>query len=384
MLLHGLQLVLALFTLCGIAFYVLALRSTYAFRLRTAPMAGSSPALSILKPLKGAESTTYQALRSHCVQKYGNYQIIFGVNDATDAAIPVVRRLIEEFPGLDIALVICTEVRGTNRKVSNLIHLLRQAKYEHILVNDGDITVLPGYLSAVIANFTGPEIGMVTCLYRGHSSSSLSSRLEALGISTDFAPGVLTAHYLDDGLRFGLGSTMAMTRAALKKIGGFEAVVDYLADDYQLGERISAGGFKVALASEIVETSIPPYSFRQFWEHQLRWARTMRVSRPTGYRGVGLSFGLAWAILLAILAPQHWWTWTLFTAALGLRMAVAWTVGSAMLRDSQVSRDLWLLPLRDLIALAVWIWSYAGDTVTWRGERFRLEQGRMRPMSSSH
>jgi len=384
MLLHVLQTVLALFTLCGIAFCLLALRSTYAFRRRLEPLASSSVAVSILKPLKGAESTTYEALRSHCVQQYGNYQIIFGVNDAMDAAIPVVRALMEEFPSMDIRLVICADVRGPNRKVSNLIQLLREAKYEYILVNDGDITVLPGYVRAVISNFTGPEIGMVTCLYRGNPSPSLSSRLEALGISTDFAPGVLTAHYLDDGLRFGLGSTMAMTRAALEKIGGFEAVVDYLADDYQLGERISAGGFKVALASEIVETSIPPYSFRQFWEHQLRWARTMRVSRPGGYRGVGLSYGLAWAILLGIFAPQHWWTWTLFTAALGLRMAVAWTVGWATLRDLHVSRDLWLLPFRDLLALAVWISSYAGDTVTWRGETFRLEHGRMRPISANH
>ncbi|HWC17739.1 MAG TPA: glycosyltransferase, partial [Terriglobales bacterium] len=270
MLLHGLQLVLALLTLCGIAFYLLALLSTYLFHRRPKLAASSFPPVSLLKPLKGADPTTYEALRSHCLQQYSEYQIIFGVNDASDAAIPAVRNLIAEFPSIDIRLLICTEVLGTNRKVSNLIHLFREAKYDYILVNDGDIKVSPGYLDAVMSNFTGPEIGMVTCLYRGNPSRTLGSRLEALGISTDFAPGVLAANFLDDGLRFGLGSTLAMCRAALEKIGGFEAVVDYLADDYQLGERIAAAGFKVALAAEIVETSVPPYLFRQFWEHQLR------------------------------------------------------------------------------------------------------------------
>ncbi|HVH85283.1 MAG TPA: bacteriohopanetetrol glucosamine biosynthesis glycosyltransferase HpnI [Terriglobales bacterium] len=385
MLLNAFQVVLAVLTLCGIAFYLLALlalRSTYLFRRGQQPVADSSLAVSILKPLKGADSETYSVLRSHCLQEYRDYQIIFGVNDASDAAIPVVRRLIDEFPGLDIRLVICSEVFGANRKVSNLIHLLREAKYKHILVNDGDIRVPTGYLRAMMSYFTNPVMGMVTCLYRGDPGRSLGSRLEALGISTDFAPGVLVANYLEDGLSFGLGSTLAMSRVALDKIGGFEAVVDYLADDYQLGQRIAAAGFKVELASEVVDTAVPPYSFRQFWEHQLRWARTMRVSRPGGYRGLALSYGLAWAILLALFAPHHWWTWTLFTAALGLRVAVAFYVGRRMLRDLHFARDLWLLPLRDLLALAVWMWSYAGDTVTWRGETFRLELGRMRPVGS--
>ena len=382
MLLYGVQVVLAVLTLCGIAFYLLALWSTYLFRRGQQPIADSSLFVSILKPLKGADSATYSALRSHCLQEYRDYQIIVGVNDASDAAIPVVRRLIDEFPGLDIRLVICSEIFGANRKVSNLIHLLREARYDYILVNDGDIRVAAGYLRAVMSYFTNPVTGMVTCLYHGDPSRSLGSRLEALGIATDFAPGVLVANYLEDRLSFGLGSTLAMSRLALDKIGGFEAVVDYLADDYQLGQRIAAAGFKVELASEVVETAVPPYSLRQFWEHQLRWARTMRVSRPGGYRGLALSYGLAWAILLAVFAPHHWWTWTLFTAALGLRVAVALYVGRRMLRDPHVPRDLWLMPVRDLLALAVWMWSYAGDTVTWRGETFRLEHGRMRPVGS--
>src|SRR5437868_7135659 len=284
----AIEAALALLTLCGIAFYLIAAWSDRDFGRQNEPKLAlaSMPPVSILKPLKGADSQTYAALRSHCEQEYGNYETLFGVNDASDEAIPLVRKLMVEFPNRELTLVVCTEVFGSNRKVSNLIHLLRQAKYGHILVNDGDIKVAPRYLQAVMANFDDPEIGMVTCLYRGNPAHTLGSRIEALGIATDY------------GLTFGLGSTLAMSRAALEKIGGFHAVVDYLADDYQLGKRIAGAGFKVVLSHEVVETSVPAYSFRQFWEHQLRWARTMRVSRPSGYAGVGLTFGLPWAIFL--------------------------------------------------------------------------------------
>src|SRR5262249_49206211 len=304
----AIEAVLAFLTICGISFYLVALWSARDFRRRSVPVPSESlPLVSILKPLKGADSQTYAALRSHCEQEYPMHQILFGVNDEDDVAVPLVRELMAEFPNRDISLVICSEVFGSNRKVSNLIHLLRQAKYPYVLVNDGDIRVSSKYLQAVMAAFYDPTIGMVTCLYKGSPASPLSSRLEALGISTDFAPGVLTARLLDRGLTFGLGSTLAMSRTALEKVGGFQPVVDFLADDYELGKRIADAGFKVELSNEVVETSIPPYPFHDFWRHQLRWARTMRISRPWGYRGLALSYGLPWAILLAFIAPGNWW-----------------------------------------------------------------------------
>ena len=375
----------ALLALCGLTFYLIALWSARSFQQEREPelSPGAEIPVSVLKPLKGADAQTYAALNSHCVQDYSEYQIIFGVNEATDEAVPLVRKIIAEFPQRDIRLVICSEALGANRKVSNLVHLLREAKHRHVLVNDGDIEVEPNYLRAVMAHFADSTVGMVTCLYKGRASQTLGSRLESLGIATDFAAGVLTARYLDDGLRFALGSTMAMSCVALEKIGGFNAVLDCLADDYQLGQRIANAGFKVVLTHEVVETSIPPYSFSQFWEHQLRWARTMRVSRPGGYLGVGTTYGLAWAILTLLIAPHAWWAWTILAAALIARIAVALRIGEGVLRDPQVKRDLWLIPFRDFFALATWVWSYAGDTVTWRGEKFRLEQGRMVPVSSS-
>jgi ceramide glucosyltransferase len=207
--------------------------------------------------------------------------------------------------------------------------------------------------------------------------------LEALGISTDFSAGALTAWYIEEGLSFGLGSTLAMRRSALEKIGGFEAVVDYLADDYELGKRIRAAGFKVELARVMVETSVPPYALRRFWEHQTRWARTMRISRPGGYRGLVFTYPLSWSILLVLVAPEAWWSWLLLIAASMARLATAFSIGWLTLRDQFLFRNSWLLPLRDVLALAIWIWSYAGNSVSWRGERFRLQEGRMLPMSKA-
>ena len=379
MLHSAIEILLAVLSLSGLAFYLIAVMSSYSFHreMKHIPLPDFSPPVSILKPLKGADADTYEALRSHCLQDYDRYEILFGVNDANDAAVPIVNRLIAEFPRLSLRLIVCSEVLGANRKVSNLIHLLRHAKHDYLLVNDGDILVGPTYLRRIMSNFQDPEIGMVTCLYRGRGAHTLGSRLEALGIATDFAPGVLTARWIEGGLRFALGSTLAIRREALNKIGGFTAVVDYLADDYQLGERIAACGFKVCLSGDVVETSIPPYSFSQFWQHQLRWARTMRVSRPGGYFGTVLTFALPWSILLAIAAPQRWWVWTLLCAVLIFRITQARTIGVKVLQDPQVTSNLWLVPLRDLLGLALWVWSYAGTEVRWRGEKFHLRDGKM-------
>jgi ceramide glucosyltransferase len=381
----ALQILLTVLTVCGLVFCLIALWSARAYQRAVfyQNSTGRHVPVSVLKPVKGADEGTYAALRSHFVQRYGTYQVLFGVNDEKDAAIPVLRRLMAEFPNIDARLLVCSEVFGFNRKVSNLMHLLRAAKYEYVLVNDDDIEVSPEYLSKITPFFENSGIGMVTCLYRGRAAGTLGSQLEALGISTDFAPGVLTARYLEGGLKFALGSTMAISRSALDAIGGFGAVVDYLADDYQLGERIAAAGFKVELAPMIVQTSVPAYSFREFWNHQLRWARTMRVSRPQGFRGLALTHPLPWAILLTAFAFHHWWSWVLLLLALAVRVAVAIGVGERVLGDTQVRSRLWLLPIRDFLAVAIWIWSYAANHVTWREQNFVLQNGKMRPAGAA-
>jgi len=323
----------------------------------------------------------YESLRSHCLQDFPEYEIIFGVSEPDDPAIPLIERLKLEFPRRAIRLMICARNLGANIKVSNLAQMLLEAKHEIILVNDSDIRVQPDYLRRVTAPLGDPQVGLVTCLYRGVPGRTLGSRLEALGISTDFSAGVLAARQLEGGIRFGLGSTLAFRRRDLDAIGGFEALVDYLADDYEIGRRIAERGLEVRLSDVVVETFLPAYTLREFIDHQLRWARTVRDSRRWGYLGLVLTFGVPWALLALVLSlllgRDVLAAWLLLVGVSSLRVAVALLVGWSVLRDRQLLPLLPLLPLRDLVALLVWIASLAGHTVVWRGESFRLKNGRL-------
>jgi ceramide glucosyltransferase len=251
------------------------------------------------------------------------------------------------------------------------------AHYECLLVSDSDIRVAPGYLTGIMSQLQQQSIGLVTCLYRGVPASTLGSRLESIGISTDFAPGVLVARALENELRFGLGSTLAFRRSELAAIGGFEALADYLADDYQIGKRISDLGLKVALSTEVVETLLPPYSFAEFMRHQLRWNRTVRDSRYWGFAGLILTFALPWVLLADLFSRGAVWAWALTCFVICLRLAVAIVVGKVVLTDDYALSFAWLIPLRDVLAVFFWAASFAGNTVLWRGERFHLRKGKL-------
>lgn len=375
--------IFAVFSLCALGYSALALWSARAFRRSAAPSAGEfAPAVSILKPLKGLDPDAYKNLRSHCVQEYPEYELLFGVNDASDPAAELVRRLMAEFPQRPIRLLVCTNVLGANRKVSNLAEMAQQASFTHLVVNDGDIAVPPDYLRRVMAPFANERTGVVTCVYRGVAGKTLGSKLEALGISTDFIPGVLTARQLE-GVRFALGSTMAVRREALAAIGGFEALVDYLADDYELGARVASAGYDVVLSDSVVESHLPDYRFGEFIAHQLRWGRTVRDSRPWGYRLMFLTFALPWAVLTVVAARGAPWSWGLLAAALIMRYAVAYAVGARLLGDPLIARAWWLLPLRDLLAPVLWFASLFGRNITWRGERFIITDRKLQRVEPS-
>jgi ceramide glucosyltransferase len=381
--------VTALLAVAGIVYMALALWSARDFdrtvRRRATPGSQFAPDVTILKPVKGIDQRMYAGFVSHCRQQYaGSYEIVFGVSSMDDPAVGEIRRLMAEFPDLAIRLIECVERLGTSGKVSNLVQMLREARYEHVVVNDSDILVSPHYLTRVIGCFDGTRggakpVGMVTAPYigRAEAHSGLWSRLEALGISTEFFPGVLTARKLEGGIRFGLGSTLATTKTALAAAGGLQPLVEYLADDYEMGARIAAAGYRVELCDEVVETAVPAYSFRGFVDHQLRWSRSTRDSRKLGYMGLGITYCLPWAIFACVASGFAFESFTLLTLAALARVAVALAVGVGILRDGQVLRDLWLLPVRDLFALGFWAWSFAGDTVVWRGERFHLRGGRI-------
>lgn len=336
--------------------------------------------VSILKPLKGTDPEMYESFRSHCEQDYSEYEIIFGVSDENDPAIENVQKLQREFPDRKIQFVVCSRILGANVKVSNLEQMLPHAQHEHCIVNDSDIRVERDYLRRVMAPLAEPQVGLVTCLYRGMASATLSSLLEALGISTEFCAGVLAAQSLEGKVRFGLGSTLAFRRADLQKIGGFISFVDYLADDYELGKRLAELGLEVKLSEVVVETFLPKYRLRDFIAHQLRWARGVRDARKGGYFGLILTFGIFWGLLTLAAGGGSLWSWGAFALVVALRFAVAIVVGWQILRDPQVLKYAWLIPLRDLIAVGVWIASFAGHKVTWRGKEFNLQDGKLSPM----
>jgi ceramide glucosyltransferase len=336
-----------------------------------------TPPISILKSLKGLDPHMYAAFRSHCLLGYPEYEILFGVRDLNDPAVSLVERLREEFPERRLRVVHCPIALGMNGKVSNLAQMLPEARFEHILINDSDIVVPRDYLSRVAALFASGEVGMVTTLYRGVAGETLGSRLEALGLSTDFTGGVLIARAMEGGIRFGLGATIVTSKTVLQRIGGFEALVDYLGDDYELGARAAAAGYKVELGDVIVETALPEYGFRDFWAHQMRWARNIKDRRPAQYFGLVVTFGLVWALLAVLANPFAWWTWLVLALVAILRLSSALAVGRGVLHDPQLLRDLWLLPLRDFVALLIWLASFAGNTVEWRGLRFRLRGGKL-------
>lgn len=371
-------------TCFGLGYYLVCLYGASRFlaerRYSPAQSPQSLPPVSILKPLKGTDPEIYESFRSHCLQDYPEYELVFGISDPDDPVISVVERLQQEFPQRQIQLVHCNNNLGANTKISNLVQMLPRARHPILIVNDSDIRVAPDYLRRVIAPLHDPKVGLTTCLYRGAAGPSLGSRLESLGISTDFCPSVLVARILE-GMRFGLGSTLAFRRSDLQAIGGFEPLLDYLADDYELGARIAGRGLQVKLAETIVETSLPAYSLKQFFQHQLRWARTIRDARRWGYVGFVFTFALLWALLTVILARGEAWAWVLLIAAAALRAAVALAVGSKVLNDRNIAGRLWLIPLRDLIALVVWAASFAGHTVTWRGKLFRLKNGKLARIS---
>ena len=331
----------------------------------------------------------YAGLASHCRQQYaGRFEILFGVSSADDPAVPEISRLQQEFPQCDIRLILCPQRLGTSGKVSNLVQMLREAKYQHILINDSDIRVSPKYLSRVMERFgcadgkADPKVGMVTALFLGRTAPdgptlTLWARMEALAISTDFMPGVLAARKLEGGVHFGLGATLAMSREALAAAGGLEPLVDILADDFELGVRIERAGYRIGLASDIVETTVPSYHLRGFLEHQIRWSRTVRDARQWGYLGMGITYCIPWAVMNCVASGFALWSFTLLSLVVLARVAVALSVGVGVLGDDQVLRDIWLLPLRDFIGLGFWAWCYASDTVVWRGERFRLHNGKI-------
>ncbi len=355
---------LAIPAIAAAAYYCLVMIAAARWRPVRAASPSPLPPLSILKPIHGRDPRFYEAILSHAAQDYPEFEILFGMNTPDDPALQDIERLRREFPSLRIEIAI-VPTTAPNAKVGVLEELARRARHGVFLVNDSDILVEPGYLRAVTAPLANPDVGMVTCLYRA-GAESWASRFEALGIATEFAPSVLVARLLGVA-EFALGSTMVFRAEALRRIGGFAAIANYLADDYQLGRHIAQLGYRIEFAPVVVETHLGHGSWAHTWRHQLRWSRTIRVSRPSGYYGYVVTHATLWG-LVALAAHQ----WQAGVAALAVRVLAGVWVGAGILGDRKVLRDFWLIPLRDLFGFAVWAAGIFGDTVQWRDRRLKL------------
>lgn len=337
------------------------------------PSAGAG--VTILKPVKGVDAGSYDNFASFCRQEYaGPLQIVFAAASTDDPVIPVIRQLITDFAELDISLVVDPAIHGPNYKVSNLINAFPRARHDIIIICDSDIRVTPDYLRSVTSHFIDPQIGLVTSPYRTSSVHNSATALEATGFTAEMIPNVLVALQLE-GLSFALGASMAVRRDALASIGGLEALADYLADDYQLGNKVHRAGWGIALDGCFVESMIKAESLMSVLSRQLRWARTMRASRPGGYLASGITLPFPAAVLALLVAPSL----TTGLAAAGLmytvRLIVSTLFSRQLVKDGLLPRWLWLLPLRDMLSFFCWALSFLGNRVEWRGSRFVLKPG---------
>lgn len=333
-------------------------------RLATTRPPDGLPAVSILKPVYGLDRQLEEAVASHLRLDYPEYELLLGFQRADDPAIPVLRGLLEKHPGAAARIEII-DTRAMNAKTGVLDGLSRLARHGVLVVNDADITVAPDYLKRLVASLAQPGVGVVTCLYRARAAS-LAGCFEALGVATDFMPSALVAPLV--GVReFGFGSTLCFRRADLEAIGGFAGFDDYIADDYQLASRIVALGKRAVFADVPVLTYLADPGWRAVWRHQLRWARTIRSSRPGAYAGMPVTHAGLWA--LANLAAGNVGA----AAALWVaRCVMGAFAGVAVLGHWPALLAAPLIPLWDLFAFAIWSIAWCGRTAWWRGRRIRL------------
>jgi len=366
-----------------LAYYIAAAFAAWRFfrRERRRKLRNYTPPVSLLKPVRGIDFASYENYSSFCHQDYPDYEILFAVNDSADQAVPLIHHIIAEFPDRQIRLLVGAENLGANRKVDKLARLSHEAQHEILVLTDGDVRVGPNYLREVVAPFVDESTGAVTSFYRGIAENNLGAELEAIGASSDFFAGVLMAEWTE-GINFALGASIVTTKRWLSKIGGFESIAGTLADDYELGLRIAEAGGRVLLSREPVWTMYPAQTAKSFWDHQLRWARTVRLCRPLSYFGLLFTLGLPWAALAMLVAPTKTIAAFYLLAYLVLRHVMAWTVGVWGVGDDVLRHKLWLVPLRDALYSVVWLASFASNRITWGGQEFTMRKGQMVPVAA--
>jgi ceramide glucosyltransferase len=370
-----LRLFLWLMSLASMAYCLVGIFAARRFFSRPATLRSPEfPPVSILIPLCGGDFRDFENYASLCRQNYPSFQLVFGVLDPQDSSVAVIEKLMADFFESDIELVIDSRALGNNPKVSNLRNMLERARHDTLVLMDSDIRVRDEFLLKVAPHISDDRVGLVTCFYRGSEAPGLPSKLEAVGITAEFAPGVLVA-WLTEGLSFALGATVVTTKEKLSAIGGFRALADFLADDYMLGQLMRQAGYEVRLLPEVVETVVPRVGFRQLLSHQVRWSRGIRACRPGGHLGLIFTHGTVMALANWGISGMSVPSSLLLIATLAIRLWMGWSVGVKHLGDPLLKKNFMLLPVRDLFAFMVWCLSLVGRTVEWRGKSYRVLQG---------
>lgn len=341
-----------------------------------------APAVSILKPVRGVDREAYENFASMCALDYPQYEIIFAVAERTDPVLGVLERLRADFPRCAIRVIVGIEQLGTCRKTNNLCRLAKEARYELLVINDADVRVGPEYLWQVVEPFQDAKVGLVTALFRSRTDGSFAAELDAVGVPSDATANTLLAWRFAK-IDFALGWTMAVTKQRLEEIGGFESIANMHSDDFALGNAVARHGYRVELMREPVVMVFPGETLRQFLAHELRWCTQLRNLRLTGYLGMFLTFGLAWSVIVAAVAPS----WKVAAGYVGayavLRLAMAWSTGVRGLDDPTVRRKPWLVYLRDAANLGIYFASFFSNTAEWRGVRYRLNGPYMEPVEAA-
>ena len=366
---------LAILLTGSLVYCVLIVVATRRFLSTTLPAPGKTPSISVLKPLCGHDDGLEENLRSFMVQDYPQYEVLFGVHRADDLAVPVAEKIITEFSGrISARLIVTGESPIPNAKAFSLNRMVREARYDVLVMSDSDVRVTPSLLSHLAQELQGDHVGLISCPYRAVPGKSLWSRLEAIGMNTELLGGVMVARMIE-GMRFALGCTVAVRRSVLEDMGGFGYLQEFLAEDFVIGQRAAELGHGVLFSSYVIEHRIGSQSMMRNLGHRMRWARSTRRSRPIGYWGQIFTYPLPLALLLWGLYPS---TWLVVLLTLILRGVAALATARSVVHDPVTQKQWWLLPVQDVIGFFIWISGFVGDTIIWRDRKCTvLRDGRL-------
>jgi len=370
-------------TLSSATFLVLALVGAIKFHAATrvqeqeAAQVASLPPVSLLKPVHGMEPRLRECVESFFRQDYPDYEILFAADEADDAALPVIREIAARYPKTNCRILVTGKPEFPNPPAYGFYRMSAEARYDILVTSDSDVEVAPNYLKEIVPPMLRPEVGMLTCLYRGKNAGGFWSGMDAIGMSVEMSAGVLTANLLE-GMKFGLGPTIVTRKDSVAKIGGYETTGEYFSNDFVIGNFIEKAGYRVVLSRHVIDHVVPPMTFRRMWERQVRWAKGTRWSRPKGHFGTGLVFAMPYGLLglvAGIAAGHAGWGFGLFVAALANRVIEAWAIGWGITKDPRARNSPWLYPVRDLLGFAVWCASYLDKRAAWRDNRYQLIKG---------